>query len=229
MANPKAFSGRFSEEYEASGRYRYHFYRRLVKAVIRQIDKDRGRILDLGTGNGELALRIATGLPKSEVIAHDINPAAMREAKREAGRMGIGNIRFMVSPWEGLDKKLESVDIVASSAAFHHIKNKKAVIKRIHKVLPKNGKLIIGDWFKPSREYERDVEKIRARYPNSASEFDRSWKEFLQGTGREPGEQPEEYTVCPTELKEIMKKTGFRRQTIVKLPIADFAVVVGVK
>jgi ubiquinone/menaquinone biosynthesis C-methylase UbiE len=226
--NAKLFVDRFSEEYESRGKHKYLFYRRLVDAVIRQIDRNKGKFLDLGTGNGELAVRVAMRFPRSKVTGLDMSEEMIGKAKRKARRIGLKNIDFVPSSMEKM--KLENIDTVMSSFVFHHIKDKQKVISAVHKRLPKNGKLIIGDWFRPSKEYVSDVEKIRSRYPNSANEFDKSWTEFLGSMSEEYRERhTKEYLICPTELKEIMKKAGFKRQNIVKLPIADFAVVVGVK
>jgi hypothetical protein len=40
---------------------------------------------------------------------------------------------------------------------------------------------------------------------------------------------PEEYPICPHRLEEIMRDVGFKKQRIVKSPLANFAVVIGMK
>ncbi len=46
------------------------------------------RVLDLGTGNGLLALESAAS--GSRVVATDLNPHALRELRRRAGALGLG-------------------------------------------------------------------------------------------------------------------------------------------
>lgn len=218
---------RFNAEFSEEGRYKYLFYKRLVKAILRQVDKNRGRILDVGSGHGELTIRAALEFPRASIIGVDMEKEMIGSAKKKAANIGVDNIEFIHSQIE--DLTVEGINTVISSTTFHHIKNKKKALKAILKTLPRNGKLIVGDFFKPSQSYVRDVEKIRARYPNSASEFDESFRQFTGDLEESLKKHDDTYKICATELKDLMKQAGFRKQTIVKLPIADFAVVVGVK
>jgi len=228
MTTAKAFFDRFSKEYEAQGRHRHLFYRWLISNIARQAGEDARKVLDLGTGTGELALRIAAKLPKSKVTGLDISTGMVGEAKRKARAMGIRNVRFLVSPMERVART--PADIAVSNLAFHHVKNKSSVISKIYWILPKGGKLVIGDWFKPSRRYGKAVEKLRRKNPKLAAAFDESWAQALREMSREYGRKhPKEYPVCPTELQEIMKKAGFRKQRILKSMLPNFAIVIGEK
>jgi hypothetical protein len=40
---------------------------------------------------------------------------------------------------------------------------------------------------------------------------------------------PKEYPISQIKLKNMMKKAGFRKQKIIKMPIASFAIVIGEK
>lgn len=222
------FLERFNKEFEDEGIYKYLFYKRLVKAVLRQVEKDRGKILDVGSGHGELSIRAALEFPRAQVIGIDMSKEMIDKAKKKASNIGIENIDFVVSPIE--DVEIADVDTIISSTTFHHIKNKKKALKRLFKLLPRNGKLIIGDMFKTTQSFSKEVDKLRARYPNSASEFDESMRQFVGDTGQNfQLENPDEYHICPADMKALLKEAGFRKQSIVKLPITDFAVVVGVK
>ena len=57
------------------------------------------RIADLGTGCGAIALSIARERPRSEVIATDISRPALTVARINAGRLGLGNVRFVCGSW----------------------------------------------------------------------------------------------------------------------------------
>jgi release factor glutamine methyltransferase len=48
-----------------------------------------GRVLDVGTGSGAIALAIAAELPGCEVVATDISPAALEVARENARRLGL--------------------------------------------------------------------------------------------------------------------------------------------
>jgi ubiquinone/menaquinone biosynthesis C-methylase UbiE len=101
------------------------------------------------------------------------------------------------------------------------------VIKEVYRILPANGKLVIGDWFKPTRAYEEGIEELRVENPALSKEFDESWRDFVsEPSMKEYGEKhPREYPISQTGLKGMMKKSGFRKQKIIKMPLASFAVV----
>jgi release factor glutamine methyltransferase len=55
-----------------------------------------GRVLDVGTGSGAIALAIADELAECEVVATDASPAALEVARDNAERLGLaGRIRFV--------------------------------------------------------------------------------------------------------------------------------------
>jgi demethylmenaquinone methyltransferase/2-methoxy-6-polyprenyl-1,4-benzoquinol methylase len=225
----KTFFDKFSKEYEAENRYRYQWYRWIVDTIIRQVSRGKPVILDLGTGNGEIAIRAGLKFPHSSVIGIDVSSGMISEAEKKVRRIGLRNVRFIVSPVENL--KVERADFVTSNLTFHHIENKLSVITGICKILPRKGRLIIGDWFKPTRAYEKEIEKLRAKNPTLSKKFDESWKDFLsEPSMREYGKRhPKEYPISQVRLENMMKKAGFRKQKIIKMLMATFAVVVGEK
>jgi release factor glutamine methyltransferase len=55
-----------------------------------------GRVLDIGTGSGAIALAVADELPEAEVTATDTSPAALAVARANAGRLGLSQrVRFV--------------------------------------------------------------------------------------------------------------------------------------
>jgi release factor glutamine methyltransferase len=68
-------------------------------ALARLADNREARVLDLGTGSGAVALAIAASRRSAEVIGTDISSAALALAQRNAARLSIGNVSFVVSDW----------------------------------------------------------------------------------------------------------------------------------
>jgi release factor glutamine methyltransferase len=56
-------------------------------------------VADLGTGSGVLAVTLAAERRDATVHAADISQAALRIARSNAGRHGVGRIRFLLSDW----------------------------------------------------------------------------------------------------------------------------------
>jgi len=72
----------------------------LVELALERLPKQQpGKLLDLGTGSGIIALSLAAERPESVVIAADINPKALAIAKQNASRLGVENARFLESDW----------------------------------------------------------------------------------------------------------------------------------
>jgi release factor glutamine methyltransferase len=71
----------------------------LVEAALARISRDAVvRICDVGTGSGAIAVALAHVLPRAEVTALDISPAALEIAKENAARHGVaGRLRFAQS------------------------------------------------------------------------------------------------------------------------------------
>jgi SAM-dependent methyltransferase len=78
-----------------------HFARPAVRALRRHMAGrilrmtgagPRSRLLSLGCGIGDTELLLAPRV--AEVVGVDLSPAAIRQARADAGRLGIGNARF---------------------------------------------------------------------------------------------------------------------------------------
>src|SRR5436190_1310235 len=89
-----------------------------AKLLLAHVPPDReSRVLDLGTGSGAVALAIAAGRRKAQIIATDVSRPALALAARNAARLGIGNVTFVESDWfEALPD--ERFDLVAGNPPY---------------------------------------------------------------------------------------------------------------
>ncbi len=71
----------------------------LVELAIERLPR-QGRVLDLGTGSGAIAVAIAHARPDAVVTALDVSRAALAVAQGNAGRHGA-RVEFLHSDWYG--------------------------------------------------------------------------------------------------------------------------------
>ncbi|HEY2040009.1 MAG TPA: peptide chain release factor N(5)-glutamine methyltransferase [Edaphobacter sp.] len=95
----------------------------LVEAVLERMPHDRvAHIVDIGTGSGAIALALALHLPKADVFAVDLSPAALAIAQENATALKASDrIRFVLS--DLLDalpaqQKVEYFDAVVSNPPY---------------------------------------------------------------------------------------------------------------
>jgi len=72
---------------------------RLVELALERIQDRAATALDLGTGSGAVALALAVERPGWRILGVDLDPASVDLAARNAGRLGLNNVRFMPSDW----------------------------------------------------------------------------------------------------------------------------------
>jgi release factor glutamine methyltransferase len=59
------------------------------------LERRPGRVLDVGTGSGAIALALADELPGAEIVATDTSPRALEVARGNAARLGLAErVRF---------------------------------------------------------------------------------------------------------------------------------------
>jgi release factor glutamine methyltransferase len=79
------------------------------------LERGPGRVLDVGTGSGAIALAVADELPEAEVVATDTSSAALTVARANAERLGLAD-RVRFEP--GTVPAQERVDLVLANLPY---------------------------------------------------------------------------------------------------------------
>jgi ubiquinone/menaquinone biosynthesis C-methylase UbiE len=121
--------------------YKY-FVRKILKTGIRS-----GRVLDIGTGSGLLAIQLARARDcHFDIVALDISENMINKARENAGRSGVTDkINFIVSTAAALPFPDNSFDVVISYASLHHWFEPVAVFNEVARVTRETGFVIIRD------------------------------------------------------------------------------------
>ncbi|MER0481894.1 methyltransferase domain-containing protein [Streptomyces sp. Edi2] len=114
------------------------------------------RILDVGSGPGVAACRLAATFPQAEVTAVDGAPELLARAGERAGRLGV-RLRTQQADFpEGL-AGLGPADLVWSGQALHHVGDQQGVVKQLAGLLEPGGVLAVVEGGLPARWFPRDL------------------------------------------------------------------------
>ena len=90
---------------------------RLVDAAVALAGDRPVRVADVGTGSGAVAAALAVALPRAEVVATDTSADAVRLARRNVARLGLGE-RVTVLHGSLLDPVPGAIDLVVANLPY---------------------------------------------------------------------------------------------------------------
>ena len=173
--------------------YKY-FVRKILRKGIRS-----GRVLDIGTGSGRLAIELAKVKGcHFDIIALDISENMIKKARENARLYGVENkIKFLVSTAAALPFADNSFDLVISYASLHHWFKPVAVFDEVARVTKETGHFIIRD---NKRVYQNPVWKaiiwIISRFMNKRHR--ENWPKAIMAS----------YTI--PEVREILSRSRLK-------------------
>jgi ubiquinone/menaquinone biosynthesis C-methylase UbiE len=99
--------------------------------------------LDVATGTGHTAFAVAPHVTR--VVAIDLTPQMLAEARRLQIERNIPNVEFRVADVHDLPFDSASFDLVTSRRAPHHFSDIAKALREIRRVLRPGGRLVIDD------------------------------------------------------------------------------------
>ncbi len=127
----------FAGTAEYYARYRLRFPVAVLDIVAARFGLDgTGRLLDLGTGPGQLAIPLAKNF--AEVVALDVSAEMIAEGRRQAERAGVANIRWLTGRAEETPPDLGQFRLVTIGNAFHWM-DQPMVLRRLEELVAPGG------------------------------------------------------------------------------------------
>ena len=150
--------------------YLYYHFRANNKAiqydawnlVLRELPwNGRGKALDVGTGSGGLAIKLAKKFPESDVYGIDYWEKGWNNSKQQCEKNarieGVADrLTFKKASASDLPFIDEDFDAIVSNFVYHEVrdtKDKRMLIKESLRVLKKGGAFSLQDTFKNKRRY----------------------------------------------------------------------------
>lgn len=138
-------------------------------------------VLDVATGGGHTAIALAKCV--NQVVAIDITPEMLAEAKMASSQEGISNIAFRTEDVHNLNISDCQFDIVASRFAVHHFSDVNRALREMCRVLKPGGKFYILDCSVfDGEEPEKEINRIELLRDSShlCSYSPRLWHQLLK-------------------------------------------------
>jgi len=138
-------------------------------------------VLDVATGGGHTAIALAKCV--NQVVAIDITPEMLAEAKMASSQEGLSNIAFRTEDVHNLNISDCQFDIVASRFAVHHFSDVNRALREMCRVLKPGGKFYILDCSVfDGEEPEKEINRIELLRDSShlCSYSPRLWHQLLK-------------------------------------------------
>ena len=91
---------------------------RLVEAALTRMTTAQGRVLDLGTGSGAIALSLASERPAWQIIASDFSAAALVVARSNTLKNSLSNCEFRQGSWFDVLQEDEKFNLIVSNPPY---------------------------------------------------------------------------------------------------------------
>jgi 2-polyprenyl-3-methyl-5-hydroxy-6-metoxy-1,4-benzoquinol methylase len=142
------------------------------------------QVVDLGCGTGQISLPLASR--GARVLAVDVSPAMVGRMRSEADRLGVTSLDGLAMPIEELVLPPESVDLVVSSYALHHLRDadKARLVSAAFEWLRPGGRLMIADMMFGRGATSRDRAIIRSKVAALARKGPGGWWRITKNVAR---------------------------------------------
>jgi demethylmenaquinone methyltransferase/2-methoxy-6-polyprenyl-1,4-benzoquinol methylase len=180
-------------------------WRRRVVRLVRRLKPMH--ILDLATGTGDLAIKMAKRIPEAHIMGVDLSDNMLAVAAEKIRRRGLDDhIALYQGDAENLELGDSSVDVVTVAFGVRNFENLEGGLKEIHRTLREGGKFVVLELSVPKN---RLIRWFYAQYSHR----------ILPGIGAMISKDKQAYVYLPESIDEfpaperfveILKGVGFK-------------------
>ncbi len=100
--------------------------------LVEPLIPSAGTVLDVGCGPGEITCELARRYPRLSFLGIDHSTQAIQRAQRNASRLSLANVRFLVGDGEQLPPE-DTFALVTMFDAFHHLERPREFLAWVKK------------------------------------------------------------------------------------------------
>ncbi|MGB9069691.1 MAG: class I SAM-dependent methyltransferase [Candidatus Acidiferrales bacterium] len=127
----------------------------LIEHALRLVQgSSQGRALDIGTGPGQIVIKLARRLPGWNLRGVDRSPGMIRQAQANlraaAGELG-GRVRFELADGNRLSFAEKSFELVMCNSVLHHLSEPANLLSEMARLATEDGAILLRDLRRPGR------------------------------------------------------------------------------
>ncbi|MGA9884596.1 MAG: class I SAM-dependent methyltransferase [Candidatus Acidiferrales bacterium] len=139
-----------------------------VAHALRLVNRrERGRALDVGTGPGQIVVKLARRLTRWKFVAVDRSSHMIAEAVANHAAAGpelSGRVEFQVADANALPFPDATFDLVTCNSVLHHMAEPERLLAEIARVVKPRGAVLLRDLRRPGRVAYRWHVRRHGRY-----------------------------------------------------------------
>ena len=115
--------------------------------------RERGRVLDIGTGPGQIVIKLGYRLTRWKFVGVDRSPTMIEKAMESLATAGelAGRVEFRIADGNALDFPDKSFEMVVCNSVLHHVPDPQRLFAEIARVVKPGGAILLRDLRRPSR------------------------------------------------------------------------------
>jgi SAM-dependent methyltransferase len=178
--------------------------------VIGTVARGKARVLDVGTGGGQIPILLARARPRWQIWTVDRSPVMLTAGRptvtAEAARARRAARAFFLAPAVADGRRLPfpdgAFDLVVSNSLLHHLPDPMAVLNEIARVARPGGRVLLRDLRRPPRVAVRSWVAWHGRH--------------YEGTMRELYEASVAAAFTPAEMAIVLRHSALAGAAVEK-------------
>ena len=125
-----------------------------VEHAIRLVrGRERGRAIDIGTGPGQIVLKLARRLTRWKFVGVDRSSKMVAQAAASLALAGslAGRVQFHVADGNQLPFRVGSFDLVVCNSVLHHLAEPQKLLSEVARLAKPGGAVLLRDLRRPGR------------------------------------------------------------------------------